>query len=199
MQDYPYPNEAGSMKKLTWTILLIFLLLAGPVAAQFYRYIDQNGNLRFTDDISKVPAEQRANIHEYCESEKSQAPSSRETVTKAARPPAEKAGANEVQANNVVSTGTDGAGSSEELRTRIEKMIGLLEAEHLALMKRQETIAKGRDSIKSREELAAYNKSVDAFNQRAENYEKMSSHLNELIDEYNALLPEKNSKSKKAN
>jgi len=55
------------MKKLTWTIVLIFLLLAGPVTAQFYRYIDQNGNLRFTDDLNKVPTEQRVTIRGYHE------------------------------------------------------------------------------------------------------------------------------------
>ena len=33
--------------------MIVFLALAGPVAAQFYRYIDQKGNLRFTDDYIK--------------------------------------------------------------------------------------------------------------------------------------------------
>ena len=69
-------------------------------------------------------------------------------------------------------------------------MIEQLEAEYLALMKAKEGLAKGRDSLKGREELATYNKSVDAFNQRVENYEKMSSQLHKLIEEYNALVPD---------
>jgi len=52
------------MKKLTWTIVIIFLLLAGPVTAHYYRYIDKGGHLRFTDDLTKVPAEQRIIIRE---------------------------------------------------------------------------------------------------------------------------------------
>jgi hypothetical protein len=180
------------MKKLTWTIVLIFLLPAAPATAQFYRYIDQNGNLRFTDDLNKIPAEQRANIHEYREPGKGPAPSSGVTVPGAATPPAAKAEPNKGQMKDAASTGAAGAGSNEELRTRIEKTIEQLEAEYLSLTKEQEALAKGRHTIKSREELAAYNRSVDAFNQRAQNYEKMSSRLNKLIDKYNALVPEKN-------
>ena len=187
------------MKKLTWTIVPIFLLLAGPVTAQFYRYTDQNGNLRFTDDLNKVPAEQRATIRGYREAGKDSAPFSPETAPEAAKPPAAKAGPNEDQTKNVFSKGADGAVSNEELRGRIDKMIEQLEAEYLALNKGKNTLASSRDSMKSREELAAYNKSVDAFNQRAENYEKMSSQLKNLVDEYNALFPEKNTKSKKPN
>jgi hypothetical protein len=185
------------MKKLTWTIVLIFLLLAGPVTAQFYRYTDQNGNLRFTDDLNKVPAEQRATIRGYRELGKDPAPSSPETAPEPAKPPAAKAEPNKSQTNNVPSTGADGAVSNEELRRRIDKMIEQLEAEYLALTKGKDALARSRDSMKTREELAAYNKSVDAFNQRAENYESMSSQLKILVDEYNALLPAKNTKSKK--
>ena len=69
------------MKKLTLTIAIVFLVFAGPVTAQFYRYIDRNGNLRFTDDYNKVPVEQRASIREYHESGKGPASPSIETVT----------------------------------------------------------------------------------------------------------------------
>jgi hypothetical protein len=185
------------MKKLTWTIVLIFLLLAAPVTAQFYRYIDQNGNLRFTDDLNKVPADQRATIRGYHEAGKDPALSSPETAPEPAKPPAAKAGLNEDQTKNILSTREDGTVFNEELRRRIDKMIEQLEAEYLALTKGKDALARSRDSMKSREELAAYNKSVDAFNQRAENYEKMSSKLKKLVDEYNALVLEKNTKSKK--
>ena len=185
------------MKTLTWTIVLIFLLLAGPVTAQFYRYTDQNGNLRFTDDLNKVPAEQRATIRGYREAGKDPAPSSPETAPEPAKPPAAKAEPNKSQTNNVPSTGADGAVSNEELLRRIDKMIEQLEAENLALTKGKDALARSRDSMKTREELAAYNKSVDAFNQRAENYDKMSSQLRKLADEYNAYVLEKKEKYQK--
>ena len=41
------------MNKITSVIVALFLVLAVPVTAQFYRYIDKDGNLRFTDDLNR--------------------------------------------------------------------------------------------------------------------------------------------------
>ena len=185
------------MKKLTWTIVIIFLLLAGPVTAQFYRYIDKNGDLRFTDDLSKVPAGQRANMRKYNEPETGSVPSSKEAVRAIEKSPATSAepSANHVQ--GAAETAADGTVSIEELRARIEKMKGQLEAEYLTLAKEKDTLAKGKDSKRTREELVGYNKSVDAFNQLAENYEKRSSQLRKLADEYNAYVIDKKEKYQK--
>ena len=53
------------MNKITSVIVALFLVLAAPVTAQFYRYIDKDGNLRFTDDLNRVPVEQRTSAYEY--------------------------------------------------------------------------------------------------------------------------------------
>ena len=123
------------MKKLTWTIVIVFLALAGPVAAQFYRYIDHKGNLRFTDDYNKVPVEQRANIREYHESGKGSASPSRETMkeTEKAQPPGPESSA--TPTIGLVATADDGTISLKEFRTQIEKMKELLDAEYLTLAK----------------------------------------------------------------
>ncbi|MCU0599760.1 MAG: DUF4124 domain-containing protein [Desulfobacterales bacterium] len=43
------------------TIILIcgFMLLATAAVAEYYQYTDQSGNLRYTDDISQVPEDQK--------------------------------------------------------------------------------------------------------------------------------------------
>jgi len=185
------------MKKLTWTIVIIFLLLAGPVAAQFYRYIDKNGSLRFTDDLSKVPAEQRPNIRENNKPETGPAPSSKEAVRAIEKSPAPRAEPSANHAQSAAAAAANGTVSLEELRARIEKMNGQLEAEYLTLVKEKDALAKGKDSKRTREELVSYNKSVDAFNRRAENYEKMCSQLSKLADEYNAYVLEDKPKYQK--
>jgi len=76
-------------------------------------------------------------------------------------------------------------------------MKGQLEAEYLRLAKEKDALVKDRTSIKTREELVGYNKSVDAFNQRAENYDKMSSQLTKLVEEYNAYVLEEKPKNQK--
>ena len=41
---------------------------APPALAQFYRYVDANGHVRFTDNINQVPEKQRVAARSYVES-----------------------------------------------------------------------------------------------------------------------------------
>jgi hypothetical protein len=50
------------MTRIQTGLLLFLLLAANPVAAEIYRYIDESGVLSFTDDLSKVPPDQRPKV-----------------------------------------------------------------------------------------------------------------------------------------
>jgi len=50
-------------------ICLIIILFSTTVSAEFYKYVDANGNTCFTDDFNKVPEDQRASLKGYEESE----------------------------------------------------------------------------------------------------------------------------------
>ena len=52
--------------------LLIFLMLVSlplSASAEFYRYVDEKGNVHYTDDLSTVPKSQQTDIYEYTESQ----------------------------------------------------------------------------------------------------------------------------------
>lgn len=47
--------------------VLLLALTIGPASAQFYKYKDADGNVRYTDDLSQVPPEQRETVPGYRE------------------------------------------------------------------------------------------------------------------------------------
>jgi hypothetical protein len=57
------------MKLCVGVALVVSLAIAGPAWAQFYKYLDKHGNVRFTDDINQVPENQRVKARSYVESE----------------------------------------------------------------------------------------------------------------------------------
>ena len=53
------------MRCMHLLLMLALVWTPGLAGAEFYKYRDANGVLRFTDDISEVPADQRAKLKEY--------------------------------------------------------------------------------------------------------------------------------------
>lgn len=50
---------------------LIFLTVSAFSAGEFYRYKDEDGNIRFTDDLNQVPLDQRPKVYQKVKSEPS--------------------------------------------------------------------------------------------------------------------------------
>ena len=51
------------MKFIKFILCLSIILIAYPAASEIYKYVDENGDIHFTDDFSKVPVEQRSAIN----------------------------------------------------------------------------------------------------------------------------------------
>lgn len=50
-----------------WMVVVVVAGLCGPASAEYYKYRDKNGLLRFTDNLQEVPADQRDRIQRYRE------------------------------------------------------------------------------------------------------------------------------------
>jgi chromosome segregation ATPase len=55
------------MRFRSWVIVLILAWMAAPASAELYKYVDEEGSVLFTDDLGKVPVEQRPGVYEKAE------------------------------------------------------------------------------------------------------------------------------------
>ena len=56
------------MNKMRWSICLVIIFMSTPVLGEFYRYVDESGHVKYTDDLGQVPEEQRPTAKTYMES-----------------------------------------------------------------------------------------------------------------------------------
>ena len=176
------------MRTLALAVSAAVLLAAAPVAAQqFYRYVDADGHVRFTDNINQVPETQRSGARSYAESRSVPPPANDAAESAdskaAAAAPAEPAAA---------------AADADETRTALENTKRQVEAEYQNLLKLKDALAKEKDASKTREQVTDYNKRVEAFNQAAAAYEAKSTELRKAVEDYNARIMEENAKSVKS-
>ncbi|RPJ71758.1 MAG: DUF4124 domain-containing protein, partial [Desulfobacteraceae bacterium] len=62
------------MRAFIGLVLIALVVGSGSAVAQFYKFTDNQGNIRFTDDINQVPEEQRAKARPYAEAQSPEPP-----------------------------------------------------------------------------------------------------------------------------
>ena len=77
------------MKRTSQILIMVaffsILNLAGFSEAAFYKYVDKNGGIHFTDQIDSIPPEYRHQIKEYRDRQPAATPSSKEEAEAAER------------------------------------------------------------------------------------------------------------------
>jgi hypothetical protein len=180
------------MKGSAFLVLLFGLIIAAPASAQFYKYQDEQGQIRFTDDINQVPATQRRHVRSYAatlpDATEASAPTgvaeSEKTGDDAARPvAAEAAGVASVEEEPL-----------DSARARLEEMKKQIDSDYRTLAVEKESLSKAKEVPKNWDQAADYNQRVKAFNQKAADYEKRSKDLRKQVEAYNARVSEKNAR-----
>jgi chromosome segregation ATPase len=136
-------------------VILITIGLAAPSFAAFYQYADESGVLRFTDDLTQVPEEQRPKVKKYLEPDDSLTPEQRAQKALDARqePAAEEKMA--IPENRYL----------DEF-DRLDKKKTGLDHRYNALAKERDGLAKEKEAISSEAELKAYNEKISSLNKR---------------------------------
>lgn len=151
------------------------ILLSMPALGEYYRFVDENGMQRYTDDLSRVPRDQRPKVKAY-ESIKTspvQPTNSSDAVSETS-----KAGGNsegKAWSEKVVNQ----ADEFDRMRTDLEKTQQSLEVERDALLKQKPSAGAGEEVRK------AYSARVKQLNAKITDYEKQHTAYKEKVAAFN--------------
>ena len=159
------------------------LLLSVPAFGEFYKYLGPDGRIRFTDDYSKVPMEQRQSLKEYKDSsgEPSDQPVSEPKAEESLPAPIKKQ-----EGGSITATGKE----LGETKNRMEGRRQELFLEHEALLKEKEALQSM--SKTTREEVQAFNEKAVEFNAKIKDYEKRLEIHNQEAAAYNERVKSHN-------
>ena len=156
------------MKKIWFCnlALLVAFLWASPGMGEFYRYHDAHGNVIYTDDLSKVPAEQRSQAEMY-----------EESITP---PPS--------QDEKAVESDPGGPIGKETLRKEGERLLKVkeeLDKEYQALAEENAELKTEQAAAVTPDQIKAVNKKVVSYNARFQAYHEKSSAYEAEVKAYN--------------
>lgn len=154
------------MDRAKWAIVLLLILLAASVSAEIFKYVDKEGNVLYTDDLSVIPEEQRSDIEVFSQ-----------TADKSYSTP-------EDTEQRQKQTKTPETGDSDEIMDRFERKREALSREGESLEEEIRALKKekkaffssrrfksGTDSLITRQ-LKELNKKIAASNKKLQDFEK---------------------------
>jgi hypothetical protein len=138
--------------------LIIGLFSASYAFAEFYKYRDTNGVLRFTDNLGNVPEDQRPRIERYRETEKLSPTGKKASKT----------------GRKVTKSQPARAGKDKKL-TEVQRLIqekNLLDQSYKTLMNEKMALTNQYQQIRTTAEVNKHRKLVEDFNRRTAKFEK---------------------------
>jgi len=141
------------------TILLVLLVLPMLVSAEIYKYRDQNGVLRFTDNLTEVPLAQRKNIEQYKEIKTAPSAAGQSTINEEA------------------------AQDPKAMEKELTDEKGVLDNEYNQLMALRSSI-EAAPQPGTPEEIAAHEQKVKNYNAKLKIYEVKQKAFREKVAEY---------------
>jgi len=145
-------------------VVLMVILMPVIAGAEFYKYRDANGVLRFTDDITEVPVDQRAKLKEY-----------QSVVTP--EPSAADTGEQSDQNGNLGARAND-----------LEAERAALEQEYQAILEEDRRIKASVADSENPADMETYNKQLRELQQRIDAYAERRKAFQEKASAFDAEI-----------
>ena len=152
----------------------VVIYLAAPASAEFYRYRDENGVLRYTDTYMDIPIEQRRGVTPFIETEGA-------SITEEA---AEKEAAAASPAENPAAAA---AAQRPDLQAVLTRKKEALDRSYAELLKERNALEKEKESVSMTDaaQAAAYRDKVISFNRRLKTYQQQLAALTREVEDFN--------------
>lgn len=177
--------------KLLIKLFFLLVLISTPltVEAEFYKFVDENGNTRFVDDLGQVPADQRKNAKKYKSLTKEEAAKTGTEPKKVVDELPETSEKKIVEDKNF---------DFDAERKRLEATKKEIDAEYEVLIKEKKRLADAKNRAKTEIETQEYQRDVVQFNKKTIQYLEKQKKFNSALEFYNKQVEYKNRSTKKA-
>jgi vacuolar-type H+-ATPase subunit I/STV1 len=164
-------------------VLLIGVVLPVMGYAEFYRYTDDNGVIRYTDDLSTIPKKKRSQVKQFEEADDSLTPAQRnEKALKRDRKNASDSDQKNDQKDDWETLETDSVAELAKLNEKKAK----LDKEYADLVKEKDALIKTKEKISGGAEIKANNEKIVDLNGRISGFEERRQDFSKDVDAFNA-------------
>jgi flagellar motility protein MotE (MotC chaperone) len=188
--------EGNSLKTIKFLVILVIVLFAFQAPAEIYKYIDEDGNVNYTDDVNEVPEDQRDSYEptiesnyeeEYTETNANDGGESNysELESSYEDEPASLDGIDEGSENEKNVALLEDEQDLDAGRERLEALKKEIDNEYHQLVKEKAELAEEKEKLVNREDVLRYNAKIENLNKRAEIYTQKGKHYKELVEAYN--------------
>ena len=154
--------------KLLLYIFIFSVFVSMPVlSGDIYKYIDENGTVIYTDDLSRVPDAKRKSVAKI--------PGSRES-------------SGETEKDVRIQKDESLLSEKERIRNELEKTDKELQKEYTKLKEMKDRLAEKKKSLETKDEKRAYYKEVQKLNEKISDYKKRYSVFEEKVSRFNKSI-----------